>query len=101
MLDRDLAELYQVPTKALNQAVKRNRERFPDGFSFVLTQTEKMELVTNCDRFKMMKHSVAMTAFTEHGVIMLSSVLKSDVAVMKCWFNPNDNDSNLEDAKSR
>ena len=82
MLDRDLAELYQVPTKALNQAVKRNRERFPDGFSFVLTRNEKMELVTNCDRFRTLKHSASAThAFTEQGVAMLSAVLKSKVAI--------------------
>ena len=82
MLDRDLAELYQVPTKALNQAVKRNRERFPDGFSFVLTRNEKMELVTNCDRFRTLKHSASAThAFTEQGVAMLSAVLKSEVAI--------------------
>ena len=82
MLDRDLAELYQVPTKALNQAVKRNRERFPDGFSFALTQNEKIELVTNCDRFRTLKHSAsAAHAFTEQGVAMLSAVLKSKVAI--------------------
>ena len=61
MLDRDLAELYQVQTKALNQAEKRNRERFPGGFSFVLTRNEKMELVTNCDRFRMMKQYGGLT----------------------------------------
>ena len=81
MLDRDLAELYGVPTKALNQAVKRNIERFPSEFMFVLQAREMRELVTNCDRFKRMKHSsVPMRAFTEHGIIMLASVLKSDVA---------------------
>jgi len=51
MLDRDLAEMYQVETKVLNQAVKRNIERFPKQFRFQLTDNEKMELVTNCDRF--------------------------------------------------
>ena len=81
MLDRDLAELYGVPTKALNQAVKRNIERFPLEFMFVLAKEEMDELVTNCDRFKRMKHSsVPMKAFTEHGIIMLASVLKSDIA---------------------
>lgn len=49
MIDRDLAELYQVTTKVLNQAVKRNIERFPDGFMFRLTKKERDELVTNCD----------------------------------------------------
>jgi hypothetical protein len=57
MLDRDLAELYGVPTKALNQAVKRNIERFPAEFMFALQVGEMSELVTNCDRFKRMKHS--------------------------------------------
>ena len=83
MLDRDLAELYGVPTKALNQAVKRNIERFPSEFMFMLHAEEMSELVTNCDRFKSMKHSsVPMRAFTEHGIIMLASILKSDVATM-------------------
>ena len=83
MLDRDLAELYGVPTKALNQAVKRNIERFPSEFMFMLHAEEMSELVTNCDRFKSMKQSsVPMRAFTEHGIIMLASILKSDVATM-------------------
>lgn len=51
ILDRDLAEMYQVETKVLNQAVKRNIERFPKQFRFQLTDNEKIELVTNCDRF--------------------------------------------------
>ena len=83
MLDRDLAELYGVPTKALNQAVKRNIERFPAEFMFALQVGEMSELVTNCDRFKRMKHSsVPMRAFTEYGIIMLASVLKSNIATM-------------------
>ena len=81
MLDRDLAMLYGVETKALNQAVKRNIERFPSEFSFVLTAEETRELVTNCDRFVTMKHSsVSMRAFSEHGVIMVASILKSAIA---------------------
>lgn len=51
MIDRDLAELYGVETKVLNQAVKRNMERFPERFRFQLTKEEMNELVTNCDRF--------------------------------------------------
>ena len=51
MIDRDLAQLYGVETKVLNQAVKRNIERFPESFRFQLTELEKEELVTNCDRF--------------------------------------------------
>ena len=82
MIDRDLAEMYQVKTKVLNQAVKRNGERFPEAFRFQLTDAEKNELVTNCDRFQSLKHaSVNPYAFTEQGVAMLSAVLHSDVAV--------------------
>jgi len=57
ILDRDLAELYQVETKVLNQAVKRNIKRFPNDFMFQLNDIEKTELVTNCDRFTKLKHS--------------------------------------------
>ena len=82
MLDRDLAELYGVETKALNQAVKRNLDRFPEDFMFRLSLEEKDELVTKCDRFERLKHSTALPhAFTEQGVAMLSSVLKSRQAV--------------------
>lgn len=82
MIDRDLAELYGVETKVLNQAVKRNLERFPESFRFQLNRDEKNELVTNCDRFKPLKHSSALPyAFTEQGVSMLSAVLKSDTAI--------------------
>lgn len=82
LVDADLATLYGVTTKALNQAVQRNIERFPVGFKFQLTQVEKNELVTNCDRFKKLKHSSALPhAFTEQGVAMISAVLKSDTAV--------------------
>ena len=82
MIDRDLAHLYGVPTKALNQAVKRNQGRFPSDFMFKLTQSEKNRLVTNCDRFKTLKHSASLPyAFTEPGVAMLSSVLNSETAI--------------------
>jgi hypothetical protein len=82
MLDKDLAELYQVNTKVLNQAAKRNSDRFPSHFKFQLTKTEKMELVTNCDRFENLKHSTSCPfAFTEQGVAMLSAVLRSETAV--------------------
>lgn len=83
MLDRDLAELYGVTTKALNQAVKRNIKRFPKDFMFKLTKAEKNQLVTICDRFKNLKHSSTNpNVFTEQGVAMLSSVLNSQRAVM-------------------
>jgi len=71
-----------VLTKVLNQAVKRNERRFPSDFMFRLTKQEKKELVTNCDRFRTLKHSsVLPRAFTEQGVAMLSSVLNSDRAI--------------------
>ena len=79
MLDFDLANMYQIPTKALKQAVKRNIERFPDDFMFQLTENEWRELVTNCDRLpSTIKHSsVLPSAFTQEGVASLSGVLKS------------------------
>ena len=82
MLDRDLAYLYGVPTKVLNQAVKRNERRFPSDFMFRLVKEEKRELVTNCDRLARLKHSSALPrVFTEQGVAMLSSVLNSERAI--------------------
>ncbi len=82
MIDRDLAELYGIETKKLNQAVKRNLSRFPDDFMFQLTDEEQKELVTNCDRLKRLKFSTSNAyAFTEHGVTMLSSVLNSKQAI--------------------
>ena len=82
MIDADLAELYGVPTKALNQAVKRNRERFPADFIFPLTAAEKLEVVTNCDHLAKLKFSRSMPfAFTEHGAIMTATVLSSQRAV--------------------
>ena len=80
MLDRDLAELYCVETKVLNQAVKRNIERFPERYRFQLTEEEKRELVTICDRVEILKHSSSLPyAFTEQGVAMLSAMLHSDI----------------------
>jgi hypothetical protein len=71
MLDYDLAAVYGVTTKALNQAVKRNLDRFPADFVFELTLDEKDELVTNCDRLAALKHSSSIPyAFTEHGGVM-------------------------------
>ena len=82
ILDRDLAYLYGVETKVLNQSVKRNAERFPEHFRFQLSKHELDELVTNCDRFKNLKHStVCPFAFTEQGVAMLASVLRSETAI--------------------
>ncbi|HVA67615.1 MAG TPA: ORF6N domain-containing protein [Elusimicrobiota bacterium] len=82
MIDRDLAELYGVPTWRLNEQVKRNIRRFPEGFMFRLNRGEALELIANCDRFAMLKHSSVMPlAFTEHGIAMLSSVLRSKRAI--------------------
>ena len=82
MLDADLARLYGVQTRILNQAIKRNIERFPEDFMFQLSKSEKSELVTNCDRFKNLKYSTSLpNAFTEHGSVMLASVLNSPLAV--------------------
>ena len=82
IIDKDLADLYGVSTKALNQQVKRNMERFPVNFMFRLTENEFHELVTNCDRFRRLKHSTVLPhAFTEQGVSMLSAVLKSKTAI--------------------
>ena len=83
MLDKDLAILYEVPTKRLNEQVKRNSERFPEDFMFQLTKREKAEVVANCDHLKTLKFSPQLPyAFTEQGVAMLSSVLNSKRAVM-------------------
>ncbi len=82
IIDIDLAQLYGVTTKALNQAVKRNLARFHSDFVFRITSEERDELVTKCDRLRNLKHSVHLPfAFTELGVAMLSSVLKSDTAI--------------------
>ena len=82
MLDHDLAEMYGVTTKRLNEQVKRNIERFPEKFRFQLTEKEKLELVANCDRFESLKYSsVNPYAFTEQGVSMLSAILKSETAI--------------------
>jgi ORF6N domain len=82
MLDADLAEVYGTTTKALNQAVKRNRKRFPSEFMFQLIRREKDEVVTNCDHLHKLKYSPNLPfAFTEYGAVMLASVLNSPIAV--------------------
>lgn len=82
MIDRDLAELYEIQTFRLNEAVKRNIKRFPEDFMFKLNDNELKELIANCDRFKTLKHSPSTPyVFTEHGVAMLSSVLNSEKAI--------------------
>jgi hypothetical protein len=82
MIDRDLADMYQVEVKRLNEQIKRNKERFPESFRFQLSDNETFELVANCDRFKLLKHSSSNPyAFTEQGVAMLSAVLHSQIAI--------------------
>jgi len=82
MLDTDLAELYGVTTKRLNEQVKRNRHRFPEDFGFQLTAKERAEVVANCDHLARLKFSPSLPyAFTEHGAIMAASVLNSSRAV--------------------
>jgi hypothetical protein len=82
MLDADLAALYDVPTKRLNQQVKRNADRFPDDFMFQLGRAERDEVVANCDHLRRLKFSPTMPfAFTEHGALMAASVLNTPRAV--------------------
>jgi membrane-associated protease RseP (regulator of RpoE activity) len=80
ILDRDLAELYGVETRVLNQAVRRNARRFPKDFMFTLTREEVTRISQTVTSSKV-KYSKRVTAFTEQGVAMLSSVLNSDRAI--------------------
>lgn len=76
MIDADLAELYGIETRTLNQAVKRNTDRFPKDFMFRLTTEEKSEVITNCDHLRRLKFAQSLPyAFTEHGAIMAATVL--------------------------
>ena len=78
MIDADLAALYGVPTKRLNEQVKRNPGRFPGDFVFALTRAERGEVVANCDHLQRLKFSPTMPfAFTEHGALMAASVLNT------------------------
>ena len=93
MLDFDLAELYQVETRTLKQAVKRNLDQFPADFMFQLSKPEWQEVITNCDNLpENVKYlPVTPSAFTEQGVAMLSGVLKSkqakqvNIAIMRAF----------------
>jgi hypothetical protein len=81
MIDRDLADLYGVTTKRLNEQVKRNKKRFPEDFMFQLTGEEKTEVVAKCDHLAVLKYSPNLPfAFTEHGAVMLASILNSEIA---------------------
>ncbi len=87
MLDSDLAQLYGVSTKRLNEQVKRNIKRFPNDFIFKLSRKEKNEVVANCDHLNKLKFSPNLPyAFTEHGAIMLASVLNSSKAIETSIF---------------
>lgn len=90
ILDRDLAALYQVETKVLNQAVKRNLERFPEDFMFQITLKEWREIAVNEGVVDLKSQIVTSNwggvrkmpyAFTEHGVVMMASLLRSEIAV--------------------
>ncbi|MBC8431447.1 MAG: ORF6N domain-containing protein [Desulfobacterales bacterium] len=82
IVDADLAEFYGVPTKRLNEQVKRNKGRFPDDFMFQLSAEEKSEVVANCDHLSKLKYSSSLPyAFTEHGAIMAANALNSPRAI--------------------
>ena len=94
MLDFDLADLYEVSTKALNQAVKRNRDRFPSDFMFQLTAAESQSFPIRSQIVTASKRNIRFQpyAFTEHGIAMLSSVLRSkraievNIAIMRAFI---------------
>lgn len=82
MIDMDLAGLYCIPTKRLNEQVKRNLQRFPEDFMFQLTMEEKTEVVATCDHLKRLKFSSSLPyVFTEHGAVMLACILNSERAI--------------------
>ena len=81
LIDSDVAELYGVETKRVNEAVRNNPEKFPYGYIFVLDKYEKKEVVENFDHLNKLKYSkVQPTAFTERGLYMLATILKSERA---------------------
>ncbi|MGH7184095.1 MAG: ORF6N domain-containing protein [Nitrospiraceae bacterium] len=87
MIDADLAGLYGVETRTLNQAVKRNTNRFPKDFMFRLNADEKSEVITNCDHLRRLKFAKSLPyVFTEHGAIMVATVLNSPQAVSMSVF---------------
>lgn len=116
MLDFDLAELYEVETRALNQAIKRNIDSFPDDFMFRLTK-EEWEEISSSQSVMMMSSQSVMTskrpksalpyAFTEHGVTMLASVLRSpkarnmNIAIVRAFVALRKTLLNIEDLKSQ
>ena len=90
ILDADLAKVYGVSTKRLNEQVQRNRERFPAHFMFQLTEAEKAEVVANCDHLRKLKFSPVLPyAFTEHGAIMSPAGVRSATPACqtRAWQN--------------
>ena len=82
IVDSDLAKFYGISTKSLNQAVRRNKERFPADFMFQLSKGEKLEVAASCDHLENLKYSpVNPLVFTEHGALMAASILSSPRAV--------------------
>ena len=82
LIDSDVAELYGVQTKEVNQAIRNNPQKFPYGYIFILDKYEKEEVVKNFDHLNRLKFSkVQPTAFTERGLYMLATILKSERAV--------------------
>ena len=89
LLDRDVAELYGVETKRINEALRNNPDKFPEGYVFTLQPSEKQEVVENFDRFETLKHStVEPRAFTERGLYMLATILKSKQATSTTLASP-------------
>ncbi|MEA1948552.1 MAG: ORF6N domain-containing protein [Thermodesulfobacteriota bacterium] len=87
IIDADLAELYGVTTKRLNEQARRNRSRFPEDFIFQLTTEEKSEVVANCDHLSKLKFSKTLPyTFTEHGAIMAASILNAPRAIEASIF---------------
>jgi hypothetical protein len=87
LLDKDVAVLYGVETKRINEAVKNNNDRFPNGYVIEVDRNLKNELVENFDRFKTLKHSTTNPkAFTEKGLYMLATILKSKQAIETTFY---------------
>ena len=80
ILDSDVAALYGVETKRINEAVRNNPDKFPKGYVFSVQTTERQQLVENFDRFRNLKHSTSTKAFTKKGCYMLATILKSPKA---------------------
>ncbi len=104
LLDADVAALYGVETKRINEAVRRNPEKFPNDFCFQLQVSETQDVVAICDRFKpLLKSSVEPKAFTEEGLYMMATVLKSPratattIAIIRTFKKLRDLTRNLSD----